>query len=159
MNTKQDNVIEVIPEAEELGFVGIPNQIDNNLIEKILNKKQVPIISPLGLGKDDHTYNINGDTAAGAIAKSLKSRRLLLMTNVEGVLNKDKKLIDEISSSEILKMIEDNTITEGMIPKINTCLDAVNNGVTAVGIIDGRKQHSILFEIFSDKGSGTLIRK
>ena len=81
------------------------------------------------------------------------------MTNVEGVLNKDKKLIQEISSSQILKMIEDKIITEGMIPKINTCLDAVNNGVTAVGIIDGRKKHSLLFEIFSDKGSGTLIRK
>jgi len=159
IHTKKNNIIKVTPEAEELGFVGTPNKIDNNLIEKILNKKQVPIISPLGLGNDNHPYNINGDTAAGAIAKSLKSRRLLLMTNVEGVLDKNKKLIDEISSSEILKMIEDNTITEGMIPKINTCLDAVNNGVTAVGIIDGRKQHSILFEIFSDKGSGTLIRK
>ena len=159
IHTKKNNIIKVTPEAKELGFVGIPNQIDNNLIEKFLNKKQVPIISPLGLGNDNHPYNINGDTAAGAIAKSLKSRRLLLMTNVEGVLDKDKKLIDEISSSEILKMIKDNTITEGMIPKINTCLDAVNNGVTAVGIIDGRKQHSILFEIFSDKGSGTLIRK
>ena len=159
IHTKKNNIIKVTPEAKELGFVGIPNEIDNNLIKKILNKKQVPIISPLGLGNDDHPYNINGDTAAGAIAKSLKSRRLLLMTNVEGVLDKEKKLIDEISSSEILKMIEDNTITEGMIPKINTCLDAVNNGVTAVGIIDGRKQHSILFEIFSDKGSGTLIRK
>ena len=159
IHTKKNNIIKVTPEAKELGFVGIPNKIDNNLIEKIIHKKQVPIISPLGLGNDNHPYNINGDTAAGAIAKSLKSRRLLLMTNVEGVLNKDKKLIDEISSSEILKMIEDNTITEGMIPKINTCLDAVNNGVTAVGIIDGRKQHSILFEIFSDKGSGTLIRK
>ena len=159
IHTKKNNIIQVTPAAEELGFVGIPNKIDNNLIEKILNKKQVPIISPLGLGNDNHPYNINGDTAAGAIAKSLKSRRLLLMTNVEGVLDKNKKLIDEISSLEILKMIEDNTITEGMIPKINTCLDAVNNGVTAVGIIDGRKQHSILFEIFSDKGSGTLIRK
>ena len=159
IHTKKNNIIKVTPEAKVLGFVGIPNQIDNNLIEKILNKKQVPIISPLGLGNDNHPYNINGDTAAGAIAKSLKSRRLLLMTNVEGVLDKDKKLINEISSSEILKMIEDNTITEGMIPKINTCLDAVNNGVTAVGIIDGRKQHSILFEIFSDKGSGTLIRR
>ena len=159
IHTKKNNIIKVSPEAEELGFVGIPDKIDNNLIEKILNKKQVPIISPLGLGNDNHPYNINGDTAAGAIAKSLKSRRLLLMTNVEGVLDKNKKLIDEISSLEILKMIEDNTITEGMIPKINTCLDAVNNGVTAVGIIDGRKQHSILFEIFSDKGSGTLIRK
>ena len=159
IHTKKNNIIKVTPETKELGFVGIPHEIDNNLIEKILNKKQVPIISPLGLGNDNHPYNINGDTAAGAIAKSFKSRRLLLMTNVEGVLGKDKKLISEISSSEILKMIDDNTITEGMIPKINTCLDAVNNGVTAVGIIDGRKQHSILFEIFSDKGSGTLIRK
>ena len=159
IHTKKKNIIKVTPEDKELGFVGIPNQIDINLIEKILDKKQVPIISPLGLGNDNHPYNINGDIAAGAIAKSLKSRRLLLMTNVEGVLDKNKKLIDEISSLEILKMIEDNTITEGMIPKINTCLDAVNNGVTAVGIIDGRKQHSILFEIFSDKGSGTLIRK
>ena len=93
------------------------------------------------------------------MAKSLKSRRLLLMTNVEGVLDKEKKLIEEISSLDVLKMIKNETITGGMIPKINTCLDAVNNGVTAVGIIDGRKKHSILFEIFSDKGSGTLIRK
>ena len=159
IHTKKNNIIKVTPETKELGFVGTPNKIDNNLIENILNKNQVPIISPLGLGNNNHPYNINGDTAAGAIAKSLKSRRLLLMTNVEGVLDKNKKLIKEISSLEILKMIEDNTITEGMIPKINTCLDAVNNGVTAVGIIDGRKQHSILFEIFSDKGSGTLIRK
>ena len=159
IHSKKNNIIEVIPEAKELGYVGIPKEINNNLIEKIINQKQVPIISPLGLGSDNKSYNINGDTAAGAIAKSLKSRRLLLMTNVEGVLNKEKKLIEEISSSKILKMIEDNTITEGMIPKINTCLDAVNNGVTAVGIIDGRKKHSILFEIFSDKGSGTLIRK
>ena len=113
----------------------------------------------MGLGKNNQTYNINGDTAAMSVAKSLKSRRLLLMTNVEGVLDKEKKLIDEISSSDVLKMIKDEIITEGMIPKINTCLDAVNNGVTAVRIIDGRKQHSILFEIFSDKGSGTLIRK
>ena len=159
LHTKENNIIEVVPEAEELGYVGIPKKIKNNKLEKILDKKQVPIISPLGLGENDQTYNINGDTAAGAIAKSLKSRRLLLMTNVEGVLDKDKKLVEEISSSEILKMIQNNTITEGMIPKINTCLDAVNNGVTAVGIIDGRKKHSILFEIFSDKGSGTLIRK
>ncbi len=120
---------------------------------------QIPIISPLGLGNNNQTYNINGDTAAGAIAKSLKSRRLLLMTNVEGVLNKNSKLINEISSLEITDMIKDGTITEGMIPKINTCLDAINNGVTAVAIIDGRKKHSVLFEIFSDKGSGTLIRK
>ena len=159
INTKNKNVIHVEPESSELGFVGVPKKIDTNVIDKILNENFIPVISPLGLGKDLQTYNINGDTAAGAIAKSLKSRRLLLMTNVEGVLDKNKKLIQEISSSKILEMIKDETITEGMIPKINTCLDAINNGVTAVAIIDGRKKHSILFEIFSDKGSGTLIRK
>ena len=159
LNTKKNNAIEVIPEAEELGFVGIPNKINVGIINDIIKTNAVPIISPLGLGKNNQTYNINGDTAAGAIAKSLKCRRLLLMTNVEGVLNKEKKLIEEISSSEILEMINNETITEGMIPKINTCLDAVMNGVTGVGIIDGRKKHSILFELFSDKGAGTLIRR
>ena len=159
INTKNNNVIHVDPESSELGFVGVPKKIEHDVINKILNENFIPVISPLGLGKDLQTYNINGDTAAGAIAKSLKSRRLLLMTNVEGVLDKNKKLIQEISSSKILEMIKDETITEGMIPKINTCLDAINNGVTAVAIIDGRKKHSILFEIFSDKGSGTLIRK
>ena len=159
INTKKNNIIEVIPEAEELGFVGVPDKINTNIIKDIIGKNIIPIISPLGIGKNDQTYNINGDTAAGAVAKSLKSRRLLLMTNVKGVLDKEKKLIEEISSLEILEMIKNETITEGMIPKINTCLDAINNGVRAVGIIDGREKHSILFEIFSDKGSGTLIRK
>ncbi len=159
INTKKNNVIEVIPEAEELGFVGEPSKININIIKDIIKESSVPIISPLGLGKNNQTFNINGDTAAGAIAKSLKCRRLLLMTNVEGVLDKEKKLIEEITSSEILEMINNEIITEGMIPKINTCLDAVMNGVTGVGIIDGRKKHSILFELFSDKGAGTLIRK
>ena len=159
INTKENNVIKILPESKELGFVGTPDKIDFELIKEKINKNLIPIISPLGLGHNKKTYNINGDIAAGAIAKSLKSRRLLLMTNVEGVLDKNKSLIQEISSSKILKMIKDKTITEGMIPKINTCLDAVNNGVTAVAIIDGRKKHSVLFEIFSDKGSGTLIRK
>jgi len=159
LHTQKNNIIEVIPEAKELGFVGIPNKINIDILKEVIKQKKIPIISPLGLGENKQSYNINGDTAAGAIAKSLKSRRLLLMTNVEGVLNKEKKLIEEIYSREVLEMIKDETITEGMIPKINTCLDAVNNGVTAVGIIDGRKKHSILFEIFSDKGSGTLIRK
>ena len=157
-HTKTSNVIEVEPERKELGFVGKPNEINKDIIKNVLEKKMVPIISPLGL-KDNQTYNINGDTAAGAIAKSLKARRLILMTNIEGVLNKQKNLIEEITSTEILQMIKDETITEGMIPKINTCLDAVNNGVTGVVIVDGRKPHSILFEIFSDKGAGTLIRK
>ena len=159
INTKKNNVIEVIPEAEELGFVGKPSKININIIKDIIKESSVPIISPLGLGKNNQTFNINGDTAAGSIAKSLKCRRLLLMTNVEGVLDKEKKLIEEITSSEILEMIKNEIITEGMIPKINTCLDAIMNGVTGVGIIDGRKKHSILFELFSDKGAGTLIRK
>ncbi len=159
INTKKNNIIEVIPESEELGFVGKPSKINSDIIKNILAKNIIPIISPLGIGKNNQTYNINGDTAAGAIAKSLKSRRLILMTNINGVLDKEKKLIEEITSSEILKMINDEIITEGMIPKINTCLDAVNNGVTGVVIVDGRKPHSILFEIFSDKGAGTLIRK
>ena len=159
LNTKCNNVLEITPESSELGFVGIPKKINTKIIRDKINNKLIPIISPLGLGFNNQTYNINGDTAAGAIAKSLKSRRLLLMTNVEGVLNKNKTLIEEISSSKVMEMINDKTITEGMIPKINTCLDAVKNGVTAVAIIDGRKKHSVLFEIFSDKGSGTLIRK
>ena len=150
IHSKKNSVIEIIPESKELGFVGKPN--------KVKKEKMLHIISPLG-SKDIQTYNINGDTAAGAVAKSLKARRLILMTNIEGVLDKKKKLIEEVTSSEILKMIKDETITEGMIPKINTCLDAVNNGVTGVVIVDGRKPHSILFEIFSDKGAGTLIRK
>ena len=158
IHTKKNNIIEVMQEKAELGFVGIPNKINNDLLLNIVRNKKIPIVSPLGLHKNQ-AYNINGDTAAGAIAKSLKSRRLLLMTNVEGVLDKDKKLIEEISSPKILEMIKNEIITGGMIPKINTCLDAVNNGVTAVGIIDARPQHSILFEIFSDNGSGTLIRK
>ena len=159
INTKKNNIIEVVPEAAELGFVGIPNKINVDLLKKFIKDNLIPIVSPLGLGKKNQTYNINGDIAAGAIAKSLRCRRLLLMTNVEGVLDKEKKLIEEISSSEILEMVNNETITEGMIPKINTCLDSVKNGVTAVGIIDGRKKHSILFELFSDKGAGTLIRK
>ena len=159
IHTKNNNIIEVMPESKELGYVGIPYKINNDILLNIVKENKVPIISPLGLGKNNQTFNINGDTAAMAIAKSLKSRRLLLMTNVDGVLNKEKKLIAEISSTEILKKIENKTISGGMIPKINACLDAINNGVTAVGIINGTKQHSCLWEIFSDKGSGTLIRK
>ena len=159
INTKENNVIEVIPESEELGFVGKPNKINNEIIKKALENNMIPIISPLGLGKNNQTYNINGDTAAGAIAKSLKSRRLLLMTNIEGVLDNNKNLISEINSADANEMINAGTISDGMIPKIKTSLDAVNNGVTGVAIVDARAPHACLFEIFSDKGAGTLIRK
>jgi acetylglutamate kinase len=159
INTKKNNVIEVVPESEELGFVGKPYKINNDIIKNILKKKIIPIISPLGLGNNNQTYNINGDTAAGAIAKSLKSRRLLLMTNIEGVLDKNKKLIPEINSTAANEMISDGTISGGMIPKIKTSIDAVNNGVTGVAIVDARVSHACLFEIFTDTGAGTLLRK
>ena len=158
IHTKKNNVIEVLRDAPELGFVGTPNKINNEIILNIIKDDKIPIISPLGI-QENQVFNINGDVAAGKIAQSLKCRRLLLMTNVEGVLDKNKKLIEEISSSEILEMVKNETITGGMIPKINMGLESINNGVTAVGIIDARPKHSILFELFSDKGSGTLIRK
>ena len=158
-HTKTNNVIEVEPEREELGFVGIPNKINDKLIQNALSANKIPIIAPLGLGKNDQTYNINGDTAASAIAKKLKSRRLILMTNVEGVYDDQKKLISEIKPFDLENLIKWKVVQGGMIPKIENCVDAVQNGVKGVVILDGRKPHSVLHEIFSDKGSGTLIRE
>ena len=158
-HTKTDNIIEVEPEREELGFVGIPKKINDSLIQNALNENKIPIIAPLGLGKNEQTYNINGDTAASAIAKKLKSRRLILMTNVEGVYDDKKKLISEIKPFDLENLIKWKVVQGGMIPKIQNCVDAVQNGVRGVVILDGRKPHSILHEIFSDKGSGTLIRE
>ena len=159
ISPKKNNIISVTPERKELGFVGKPTQIKKDIILEIINEKKIPLIVPMGIGEDNNIYNINADVAAGAIAKELNARRLLLMTDVEGVLDKSKNLISEINSSMANEMLKNKTIAGGMIPKIKTCLDAVNNGVTGVVIVDGRKQHSILFEIFSDKGAGTLIRK
>jgi len=159
ISPKKNNIIRVTPERKELGFVGTPTEIKKDTILEIINEKKIPLIVPMGIGEDNNIYNINADVAAGAIAKELNARRLLLMTDVEGVLDKSKNLISEINSSMANEMLENKTIAGGMIPKIKTCLDAVNNGVTGVVIVDGRKQHSILFEIFSDKGAGTLIRK
>ena len=158
-HTKTNNVIEVKPEREELGFVGIPNKINDNLIHNALSANKIPIIAPLGLGKNNQTYNINGDTTASAIAKKLKSRRLILMTNVEGVYDDQKKLISEIKPFDLENLIKWKVVQGGMIPKIENCVDAVQNGVRGVVILDGRKPHSVLHEIFSDKGSGTLIRE
>ena len=159
ITTKKNNVITTFPERKELGFVGNPKEVKKETLLAIIKNKEVPVIVPMGIGDDKNPYNINADIAAGAVAKTLNSRRLLLMTDVEGVLDKNKKLISEINSKIAKEMIKDGTIIGGMIPKINTCIDAVNNGVTGVVIVDGRKPHSILFELFSDKGAGTLIRK
>ncbi len=158
-HTKNNNIIEVKPERKELGFVGIPNRINSQLIENTISQNQIPIIAPLGIGENHQTYNINGDTAASAIAKKLKSRRLLLMTNVEGVYDDQKKLITEIKPLDLENLIKWKIVQGGMIPKIKNCVDAVENGVRGVVILDGRKPHSILHEIFSDQGSGTLIRE
>ena len=159
ITTKKNNVITTFPERKELGFVGNPKEVKKETLLAIIKNKEVPVIVPMGIGDDKNPYNINADIAAGAVAKTLNSRRLLLMTDVEGVLDKNKKLISEINSKIAKEMIKDGTIIGGMIPKINTCIDAVNNGVTGVVIVDGRKPHSILFELFSDKGAGTLIRE
>ncbi len=159
INTKINNIISVIPEKKELGFVGIPDKINANIIEDLMNQNQIPIVAPLGLDANNQTYNINGDTAANAIAKKLKSRRLLLMTNVEGVYDDRKNLISEIKPFDLKNLIEWKVVQGGMIPKIKNCVDAVENGVRGVVILDGRQPHSILHEIFSDKGAGTLIRK
>ena len=158
ITTKENNIISVKPESKELEFVGMPTEIKINVLDEIIKNKIVPVIAPVGL-MNNKVYNINADICSGSLAKDLKSRRLLLMTDVEGVLDKNKNLISEINSSVAKKMLNEGDISGGMIPKINTCLDAVNNGVTGVVIVDGRKPHSILFELFSDKGAGTLIRK
>ena len=159
INSKNNNAISIVKESDEFGFVGIPTKIDKVIIDKIVNNKKVPVIAPLGLDKNNQTYNINADTAAGSIAKKVQARRLIIMSDVEGVLDNNQKLISEINSASIKKLIDNETITGGMIPKINNCLDVASNGVKGVVIIDGRKNHSILFELLSDKGSGTLIRQ
>ena len=159
ISSKQNNIITVIPESVDLGFVGTPTEINKTIIDKIVDEKKVPVIAPLGLDESNQTYNINADTAAGSIAKKIEARRLIIMSDVEGVLDDNNKLIPEINSQSIQNLIDNETVTGGMIPKINNCLDVASNGVKGVVIIDGRKNHSILFELLSDKGSGTLIRQ
>ena len=159
ITSKENNVIIVKPENDTLGFVGRPIKINTSTLIEIIKTNEVPVIASLGLDNNDQTFNINADSVAGAIAKELKARRLLILSDVEGVLNEDKKLIPEINSDQAKEMIKDGSISGGMIPKIDNCLDVAKNGVKAVCIIDGRKNHSILFELLSDKGSGTLIRE
>jgi acetylglutamate kinase len=159
LNVDQSNIFIVEQENKELGFVGRPKKILNEKIQSIIEQGQIPIISPMGKDEEGKKYNINADTAAAAIAKSLKSRRLLLMTDVSGVYDKNKKLINEINPVEAKNLINKKIVEGGMIPKLLNSIDAAENGVKGVVIIDGRKLHSILYEIFSDEGAGTLIRK
>ena len=141
----------------DIGFVGKPEKIDSTIINIVTNKLMIPVIAPVGYGINGETYNINADTAAGAIASSLKAERILLLTDVEGVLDSEKKLIPSISVTQAESMINNKIITGGMIPKIETCLATVEAGVNAAVIIDGRSSHAILREIFTTSGSGTMI--
>ena len=156
---KKNNLIYVEQENKELGFVGKPKRIDVKLLKEVIKEDFVPVIIPMGLDNIGNQYNINADTAAGVIATAIKSRRLMLLTDIDGVLDNENKLISEINIMQAKELVKNKTIHGGMIPKVKTCIDAINNGVRAVVIIDGRKPHSILFELFSDKGAGTLIRK
>ena len=159
ITSKEYNIITVKPESDKLGFVGTPTHIKTDVLKEIIKVNEVPVIAPLGLDKNNQTFNINADTVAGSIARELKARRLMIISDVEGVLDKEKKLIPEINSKKANELINQEIITGGMIPKIKNCLDVASNGVKGVVIIDGRKNHSLLFELLSDKGSGTLIRE
>ena len=159
LNISENNVIHVEQENEELGFVGKPTMVLEEKIQAVVDQNLIPVLSPMGKDDKNQKYNINADTAAAAVAKSLKSRRLLLMTDVEGVYDENKKLISEIKPSEAKNLIGKKIVKGGMIPKLLNSIDAIENGVRGVVIIDGRKLHSILYEIFSDEGAGTLIRK
>ena len=159
ISSKENNIITVKPENAILGFVGRPTKINTQTLLKIVKANEVPVIASLGLDENNRIFNINADSVAGAVAKELKARRLLILSDVEGVLDKSKKLISEINSDQAKQMINNGAISGGMIPKVDNCLDVAKNGVKGVCIIDGRKNHSILFELLSDKGSGTLIRE
>ena len=152
--SNESNIEKII----DLGYVGFPKKINNTVIETLIKGDFIPIIAPLGIGVDGKTYNINADTAAGAIASSLKSKRLLILTDVEGVIDSNNNLLEEVNGKKIDEMIESGEVSGGMIPKLNTCLDSVNNGVDAAVIVDGRVKHAVLLELFTDHGAGTLVR-
>ena len=145
-----------IEKIVDLGFVGIPEKINTDIIEILTSNDFIPVIAPLGISEDGKTFNINADTVAGAIAHSLNAKRLLVLTDVEGVKDNQNNVIEELTKDEALKLIADETIAGGMIPKINTCIDAVEKGVSAAVIVDGRVKHAVLLELFTEHGAGTV---
>jgi acetylglutamate kinase len=156
VRTKRDpgsNVEKVL----DLGFVGEPEAVNPQVLETIMRSDLIPVVAPVGLGRDGSTYNINADTVAGAIAGAMKATRLLLLTDVAGVLDKDGNLVPRLSVAEARDLIARGVITGGMIPKIETCIDAVEQGVEGVVILDGRVPHAVLIELFTEHGAGTLI--
>ncbi len=148
-----------IEKAIDLGYVGEPDEVDTTVLEQILGRELIPVLAPVAAGVNGGTYNVNADTFAGAIAGALNAKRLLLLTDVPGVLDKNKKLIPELSLKDARKLIADGTISGGMIPKVETCIDALERGVEGVVILDGKVPHAVLLELLTDHGAGTLITR
>jgi len=142
----------------DLGFVGEPETVDPHILDSLKRTEFIPVIAPIGVDGDGQTYNINADTVAGAVASAVGATRLLMLTDVAGVLDRSGGLISEMTVDEARRYMEDETLTGGMIPKVATCIDAIENGVAAAVILDGRVPHSMLLEMFTEHGSGTLIR-
>ena len=143
----------------DLGFVGEPSRVDTMVLDQTLGRELIPVLAPVAQGEDGETYNVNADTFAGAIAGALKAKRLLLLTDVPGVLDKNKTLIKQLSVDRIRELIADGTITGGMIPKVETCIYALDQGVEGVVILDGKVPHAVLLELLTDHGAGTLITR
>ena len=148
-----------IEEIVDLGFVGEPSSVDPHIVDVIIHSDLIPVIAPIGVGPDGETLNINADTFAAALATAMKAKRLLLLTDVEGVLDRNGNLIKSLTSAEAQELIEGGTISGGMIPKIESCLDVIAEGVEAVVIINGKVPHAVLLELFTEHGAGTLIER
>ncbi|MEI7804128.1 MAG: acetylglutamate kinase [Hyphomicrobiales bacterium] len=146
-----------IEKVVDLGFVGEPDKVDTTVLDTVLGRELIPVLAPVAAGANGGTFNVNADTFAGAIAGALKAKRLLLLTDVPGVLDKDKQLIEDLTVADARKLIADGTISGGMIPKVETCLYALEQGVEGVVILDGKVPHAVLLELFTDHGAGTLI--
>jgi acetylglutamate kinase len=160
---KVNGAVETMPSGEaheiDLGYVGEPAKVDTTVLDQVLGRDLIPVLAPIAQGVDGETYNINADTFAGAIAGALQAKRLLFLTDVPGVLDRDKKLIKQLHVEEIRGLIADGTITGGMIPKVETCIYALERGVEGVVILDGKTPHAVLIELFTDHGAGTLITR
>ena len=148
-----------IEKVVDLGFVGEPERVDRTVLDAVLGQEIIPVLGPVAVGADGATYNVNADTFAGAIAGAMRAKRLLLLTDVPGVLDKNKKLLPELTVEECRRLIADGTITGGMIPKVETCIYALEQGVEGVVILDGKVPHAVLLELYTDHGAGTLIRR
>ena len=148
-----------IEQVIDLGFVGEPEHVDPYILEAMSEKAIIPVVAPIGWDDKGNTYNVNADTVAGAVAGALGATRLLMLTDVSGVLDKSGNLMQELTIAECKVLQEDGTLSGGMIPKIKTCIDAIKQGVKAAVIIDGRVPHGVLLELFTEHGSGTLIRR